>query len=67
MIEADLAVVGISELATPEGQTARSGSDLGRLRTIGEAAIACRGGRVVFVGTERDYGQSVALTASGHS
>jgi imidazolonepropionase len=67
MIEADLAVVGISELATPEGQTARLGSDLGRLRTIGNAAIACRGGRVVFVGTERDYRKSVALTASGRT
>jgi imidazolonepropionase len=67
MIEADLAVVGISELATPEGRSPRTGSDLGRLRTIGEAAVACRGGRFVFVGTERDFRQSVALAPGGRT
>lgn len=67
MIEADLAVVGISELATPEGRSARLGSELGRLRTIGEAAIACRGGRFVFVGTERDFRQAVALAPGGRT
>jgi len=34
MIEADLAVVGISELATPEGRSPRTGPDLGRIATI---------------------------------
>jgi imidazolonepropionase len=67
MIEADLAVVGISELATSEGRTARTGSDLGRLRTIGGAAVACREGRFVFVGTERDFRQRVALTPGGRT
>jgi imidazolonepropionase len=67
MIEADLAVVGISELATSEGRTARTGSDLGRLRTIGEAAVACREGRFVFVGTEREFRQRVALTPGGRT
>jgi imidazolonepropionase len=67
MIEADLAVVGISELATSEGRSARLGSDLGRLRTIGEAAVACRDGRFVFVGTERDFRQRVALTPGGRT
>jgi len=67
MIEADLAVVGISELATPEGRSARLGSDLGRLRTIGEAAVACRGGRVVFVGTERDFRREVAVARGGRT
>ena len=38
-VEGDLAVVGISELATPEGRSARLGSDLGRLRTIADAAV----------------------------
>ena len=65
MIEADLAVVGISELATSEGRSARLGSDLGRLRTIGEAAVACRDGRFVFVGTERDFRQAVVLAPGG--
>ena len=67
MIEADLAVVGISELATPEGRSARIGPDLGRLRTIGEAAIACRGGRFVFVGSERDFRQGVAVAPGGRT
>jgi len=67
MIEADLAVVGISELATPEGRSARLGSDLGRLRTIGEAAVACRGGRVVFVGTERDFRREVVVAVGGRT
>jgi cell division initiation protein len=43
MIEADLAVVGISELATPEGSTARLGADLSRLRVVPNA----RGRRLV--------------------
>ena len=62
-----VAVVGISELATPEGRSARIGSDLGRLRTIGQAAVACRGGRFVFVGTERDFRQGVALAPGGRT
>jgi imidazolonepropionase len=65
MIQADLAVVGISELATPEGRSARKGSDLSRLRTIGDAAIGVREGRIVFVGEERDFRQAVAMTAGG--
>ncbi len=67
MIQADLAVIGISELATPEGRTARLASDLGRLRAIGDAAVACRDGRFVFVGTERDFRQGVAMTAGGRT
>ncbi|HZN56186.1 MAG TPA: imidazolonepropionase [Candidatus Polarisedimenticolaceae bacterium] len=65
MIQADLAVVGISELATPEGRSARTGADLGRLRTIRDAAIAVRSGRIVFVGTERELREAVALPPDG--
>jgi imidazolonepropionase len=61
MIEADLAVTGISELATPQGNSALTGSALGRLRVIRDAAVACREGRIVFVGTERDLRDAVAL------
>lgn len=61
MIQADLAVVGIAELATPEGTAARKGADTGRLRVIRDAAVACREGRIVFVGTERDLRQAVRL------
>jgi imidazolonepropionase len=65
MIEADLAVVGVSELVTPEGRSARRGAELGRLRTIRDAAVACRGGRFVFVGSERDFRREVELTTDG--
>ncbi len=67
MIEADLAVVGISELATSEGRSARLGEDLGRLLTIGDAAVACRNGKFVFVGTERDFRLRVTMTAGGRT
>ena len=65
MIRADLAVVGISELATPEGRTARTGADLGRIRTLRDAAVACRAGVIVFVGTERDFRQAVEMEPGG--
>jgi imidazolonepropionase len=67
MIEADLAVVGISELATPQGSTARLGADLSRLRVVPDAAVACRDGRIVFAGTERDFRQAVRLPAGGRT
>jgi len=50
MIEADLVVAGIGELATPEGRTPRLGKDLDRLRVVQDAAVACRQGRIVFAG-----------------
>jgi len=65
MIAADLAVVGISELATPEGNTVRTGPDLGRLRVIRDAAVACREGRFVFVGTETDFHEAVSVAPGG--
>ncbi len=65
MIEADLAVVGISELATPEGTRARTGGDLGRLRLIRDAAVACKDGRFVFVGTERELRAHVSVVPGG--
>ncbi len=61
MIEADLAVVGISELATPIGPAPRIGGELGRLRVEHAAAIASCAGRIVFVGTEREFGETVRL------
>ncbi len=65
MIEADLAVTGISELVTPVGTGPRLGRDLGRVRVIERAAIASRGGGVVFVGTEDDCREAVQLTPDG--
>jgi imidazolonepropionase len=65
VIEADLAVTGIAELATPLGRTARTGSEQGAIRVLPDAAVACHEGRIVFVGTEADYRESVILGPSG--
>ena len=65
MIEADLAVTGISELATPQGTTALAGSEMGRLRVVPDAAVASRAGKIVFVGTESEYHQAVSLAPDG--
>src|SRR6185295_3270043 len=65
MIEADLAITGIGELATPFGSAPKVGTELGRLRVIEGAAIAAAAGRIVFVGPERDYHQAVRLGSAG--
>lgn len=65
MIEADLAVTGIGELATPLGTSARTGSDMDRLCVVRDAAVACSGGQIVFAGTERDFRQAVSLRPEG--
>jgi imidazolonepropionase len=67
MIEADLAVVGISELATPEGTTARCASELGRLRIVPEAAVAARRGRIVFAGPESELRRAVSVIPGGRT
>ena len=67
MIEADLAVTGIRELATPVGNGPRLGRDLGQVRVIEKAAIASRGEQIVFVGEETDYHQAVQLTSGGRT
>ncbi len=64
MIEADLVLTGISELATPLGTTVRLGNDLGRLQVIEHAAVATQGERVVFVGRESELRQAVATDSA---
>jgi len=61
MIQADLVVTDIAELATPLGNRARTGPELGQMRVIRDAAIACRGSEIVYVGTERELAQAVEL------
>ena len=65
MIRADLAVVGISELATPKGRTARIGADLGRVTVIEKAAVACHEGEIVFVGDEDAFRRQVEVAPGG--
>lgn len=59
MTRADLLIVGISELATPLGDAARSGADLGRLLILQDAAVACLNGQIVWVGPRGDVDQAV--------
>jgi len=65
MIEADLAVVGIGELATPLGHTALTGTELGRVAVTRDAAVACREGVIVFAGSRGDFRQTVRLVEGG--
>ena len=50
----DLLVAGASELATPEGTSARGGAELGRIRVVARGAVAIRGERIVAVGPESE-------------
>jgi imidazolonepropionase len=61
MPEADLGLVGIGELATPVGSSARTGEDLSRIRVLNDAAVACRDGNIVFVGSAEEYRATVRL------
>jgi len=65
MIAADLVIREIAELATPLGRTPATGSDLGRLSILQDAAVACAGEDIVFVGPERDLDQAVELRPGG--
>jgi imidazolonepropionase len=65
MIPADLVVSGIGELATPEGRAARLGPDQGRLRVLRDAAVACRGDRIAWVGPARELDLAVRLVPGG--
>ncbi len=62
MIPADLAVTGISELATPLGQSALVGPSMGRLQVLENAAVACRDGVIVFAGPEEDFRRAVQVS-----
>lgn len=61
-IKADLAVIHASQLATPEGNHALSGSDMGSLKSIDDGAVASLKGKIVFVGTTEEFHKRVILT-----
>ncbi len=65
MIRADLAVVRIAELATPEGRAARAGPEGSRLRIVHDAAVAALAGEIVFVGSDAEYRARVRLDPGG--
>lgn len=66
MIQADLVVAGIGELATPEGTGPRLGADLDRLRVVPDAAVACHAGRIVFVGPREECQARVRPLPGAH-
>lgn len=46
----DLLILGAAELATPTGDAARSGAELGRIEVIPDGGVAVHDGRIVGVG-----------------
>lgn len=65
----DLLVVGIGELATPLGNAALAGSQLGDVSVRQGVAVACAGGRIVAVGDDAEmragYEAAEVLDAEG--
>ena len=50
----DLLVTGAAELATPFGNGARAGEDLGRIRVLEGHGVACDGGRILDVAPDAE-------------
>jgi imidazolonepropionase len=61
MTAADFVVRNIGCLATLRGPAPRLGAAMRDLGLVPEAAVACRAGRVVWVGPEAELGQAVTL------
>src|SRR4029079_17832035 len=57
----DLAVPGSAGLATREANAPRAGPDMGRLRVVPDAAVACQRGRIVFAGPSTEFRARVQL------
>ena len=53
-VQVDLLVVGIGELATPLGDEALAGSQLGAVSVRNDVAIACSDGRILAVGDDQE-------------
>jgi len=50
-----LLIRGASQVATPLGNTARRGGELGRLSTIDNAVVRCDGAELTFIGDAGDH------------
>lgn len=63
-MQADLLIDNIGELVTAESESgALRGGDLGRVIRLGDAALACFGGRVVAFGKRTEVKAQLELTA----
>ena len=60
--KADFAIIHASQCATPEGQHALSGSNMGQLTIIDDAAVASLNGKIVFLGSMEEFQREVSLT-----
>lgn len=58
-VEADLVLRGVSELVTCAGRAPAAGAAQGRVSVIPDGALAARGGRIVWVGPDKDLDASV--------
>lgn len=58
---ADFTLVGASELVTCAGAAPACGADQGRVSVVEDGAVAARGGRIVWVGTELDLEREVEV------
>ena len=61
---ADFLIRHIHALVTPVGPGPRRGSEQANVRSIGDAAVAAREGRIVFVGRVEDCERAVSLVAN---
>jgi imidazolonepropionase len=59
-----LEIRNIGTLATPLGTRARRGREQGEILRVSNAAVRAENGRLVFVGSERDYARSYAGRAA---
>ena len=64
-MKADFVVAGCRQLLTCRGGVPKRKEDLGNVGLIENGWIAGRKGRIVFVGTEKDYRRSVEFESGG--
>jgi imidazolonepropionase len=67
MIDAELAVRRIGLLATLAGPCPRTGDAMRDLAPLRDAALAVAGGRIAWVGAERDFAANVRLRAGAEA
>jgi imidazolonepropionase len=59
---ADLLITGISQLVTAQGAEAKHGRRMGELSVLKDAVLAVSGGRIDWVGAEKDWVGNAATT-----
>ena len=57
----DLLLKNIGVLATPQGTTAKTGTDFGEILTLENAAVGIKDGQIVYIGQDPSETESVSL------